>query len=52
MSKIMFTGKQFVVTIPKDLVELMGWDKGTEVVISKYPEKEIVFIEKLKRGRL
>ena len=52
MVKITFTGKQYVITIPKDIVELMGWDKGTEVVISNYPEKEIVFIEKLKRGRL
>ena len=52
MSKIMFTGKQFVVTIPKDLAEVMGWDSDTEVIISKYPEKNIVFIEKIKRGKL
>lgn len=51
MTKIVFTGKQFVVTIPKDLIEIMGWDKETEVIISKYPEKEVVFIEEIKRGK-
>ena len=51
MTKIVFTGKQFVVTIPKDLIEIMGWDKETEVIISKYTEKRIVFIEEIKRGK-
>lgn len=51
MSKISFTGKQYVITIPKDLIELMGWDKDTEVIISKYPEKDILFIEKIERSK-
>jgi len=50
MSKIMFTGKQFVITIPKDLVKIMGWNKDTQVIISKYPNKDIIFIEKIQRG--
>ena len=49
MAKISNTGKQFTVTIPKDLMQLMGWSENTEVIISKYPEKEIIFIEKIKR---
>jgi bifunctional DNA-binding transcriptional regulator/antitoxin component of YhaV-PrlF toxin-antitoxin module len=49
MAKIMFTGKQFVLTIPKDLVEMMGWGKETRVIVSKYPDKDILFIEKIKK---
>ena len=51
MAKIMSTGKQFVVTIPKDLIEIMGWDKDTEVIISKYPNKDLLFIEKIKKNK-
>ena len=47
MAKIMFTGKQYVITIPKDLVKHMGWDSDTEVIISKYPGKDIVYLEKI-----
>lgn len=47
MVKVSYTGKQYVLTIPKDLVELMGWDKDTEVLISKLPEKDILFIEEI-----
>lgn len=46
MAKIGFTGKQYVVTIPKDIVEIMGWDKDRDVIISKYPSKNILFVEK------
>ena len=49
MAKISNTGKQFTITIPKDLMEIMGWNETTEVIISKYPEKDIVFIEKIKK---
>lgn len=52
MAKISFTGKQFTITIPKDLMEIMGWNENTEVIISKYPEKDIVFIEKIKKNNL
>ena len=49
MAKISSTGKQFTITIPKDLMQIMGWDEDTEVIISKFPEKEILFIEKLRK---
>jgi hypothetical protein len=47
----MSTGKQFLLTMPKDLIELLGWGKETEVVISKYPGKDILYIEKLPNKR-
>ena len=51
MAKISSTGKQFTITIPKELMKMMDWDDNTEVVISKYPEKDILFIEKIKKKR-
>ncbi|MBI2134841.1 AbrB/MazE/SpoVT family DNA-binding domain-containing protein [Candidatus Woesearchaeota archaeon] len=51
MVKITFTGKQYVVTIPKDMVDLMGWDKSTEVIISKYPDKDFLFVEQIKKRK-
>ena len=51
MAKISFTGKQFTITIPKDMIEIMNWDENTEVVIGKYPEKDIIFIEKIKKRK-
>ena len=50
MTRITYTGKQYVLTIPKDLMRIMGWDKDTEVVISKYPGKDVEFIDKIKRS--
>ncbi len=47
MPKIMSTGRQFIVTLPKELISLMKWKKGTEVLISKFPEKRILFIEEV-----
>lgn len=47
MSRISSTGKQYTLTIPKDLMALMRWEKGTEVLISKYPEKRILYIEEV-----
>jgi hypothetical protein len=47
MTRILSTGKQYVLTIPKDLVELMKWKKGTEVIVSKYPGKRIIYIEEV-----
>ncbi len=49
MAKISYTGKQYTITIPKDLMQMMGWDKDTEVIISKYPDKNILYIEKIKK---
>lgn len=51
MAKITYTGKQYVLTIPKDMVEMMGWEKGTEVIVSKYPNKDILFLEKIPRRK-
>ena len=51
MAKITFTGKQYVVTIPKDLVELMGWSRDTKVIISKFPDKDILFVEEIKNRK-
>ena len=45
MGRILSTGKQYIVTIPKEMVALMKWKKGTEVVVSKYPGKNILYIE-------
>ena len=49
MAKISSTGKQFTITVPKELMRMMDWDEHTEVVISKYPEKNILFIEKIRK---
>jgi bifunctional DNA-binding transcriptional regulator/antitoxin component of YhaV-PrlF toxin-antitoxin module len=51
MAKISSTGKQFTITIPKDLMKIMGWDKDTEIIIGKYPEKQIIYIEKIKNEK-
>jgi len=52
MTRLLFTGKQFIITISPDLVKRMGWKKGTEVIISKIPEKDLLYIEEIKkRGR-
>jgi|TARA_B100001964_G_scaffold63901_1_gene72743 hypothetical protein len=51
MAKISSTGKQFTITIPKDLMILMGWDKNCEVIISKYPGKNILYIEGIKENK-
>ncbi len=48
MAKISFTGKQHTITIPKDLMKLMHWDDDTEIIISKYPGKEILYLEEIK----
>ena len=49
MAKVSYTGKQYTITIPKDLMQMMGWDKDTEIIISKYPDKDILYIEKIKK---
>ena len=47
MSKISSTGKQFTITVPKDLIRILGWDTKFEFIISKFPEKKILFVEKI-----
>ena len=51
MVKILFTGKQYLITLSKDLVKRMGWKKGTEIIISKIPEKDFLYIEEIKKRR-
>lgn len=51
MVKILFTGKQYMITISPDLIKKLGWKKGTEVIISKVPEKDLLFIEEIKKRK-
>jgi len=48
MTKIQYNKKQYTITIPKEIIKLLGWEKNTEILVSKYPEKDIIFIEKIK----
>ena len=50
MAKISYTGKQFTITLPKDLVKDLGLDTEKEVIISKFPGKLILFVEKIKEN--
>jgi carbohydrate-selective porin OprB len=47
MPKILHTGKQFVLTISPDIMKAMGWKKGTEVILSKVPGENQVYLEKI-----
>ena len=47
MAKISSTGKQYTITIPKELVKFLRIDSKNEVIISKFPEKKILFVEKI-----
>ena len=49
MPKIQFNGKQYTVSIPPDSVKRMKWKKGTEVYIEKDPDRNILYIEKMKK---
>ncbi len=51
MAKIQYTGKQFVITVSPELMRIMGWTKGAEVVIGKVPEKDLLYIEGIKKKR-
>jgi len=51
MPIIQYNKKQYTITIPKELVKQLGWSKNTKVLLSKYPEKDIIFIEKIKPKR-
>ena len=48
MVKIQESGGQYRITIPKELLDLLRWKKGEEIVIAKYPEKNILYLEKVK----
>ena len=51
MTKIQSTGKQYVVTISPDLIKRMGWKKGTEIIISKDHDKDMLYVEEIKDGK-
>ena len=48
MARILHTGKQYVITLSPDIIKKLGWKKGTEVIISKVPGKDLVYIEEIK----
>lgn len=33
MTRLQFDGRQFKLTLPKKLLEALGWEKGDEVVV-------------------
>ena len=49
MAKISSTGKQFTITIPKDILRILGFNSKDEFIISKFPEKKILFVEKIEQ---
>ena len=51
MTKILHTGKQFIITISPDLIKRMGWKKGTEVLIGKDHDKDSLYIEEIKNKK-
>ena len=48
MARILFNGKQYTLTISPDLIRRMGWKKGTEVIISKELNSDVLYIEEIK----
>ncbi len=51
MPRILSTGKQFVLTISPEIMKVMGWKKGTEVILSKVPGEKMVYLEEIKRKK-
>mgnify|MGYP001607366569 CR=1 FL=1 len=51
MTKIIFNGKQYTITIPLDAIKRMGWKKGTEVYMAKDPDRNLLYIEKLPKKK-
>jgi len=45
MVKIQFNQNQYTVTISPEHIKRMKWKKGTEVYITKHPDKEMLYIE-------
>jgi|TARA_B100001964_G_C14232384_1_gene600677 bifunctional DNA-binding transcriptional regulator/antitoxin component of YhaV-PrlF toxin-antitoxin module len=50
MARISSTGKQFTITLPKDLIKLLNVNPKDEIVIGKLPEKKILFLEKIDKN--
>ena len=51
MVKILHTGKQFVITLSPDLIKRMGWKKGTDLLVSKVPDKDLLYIEEMPKKK-
>lgn len=50
MSKLFITGNdQCTITIPKELVKALKWEKGDEVLISKAPGQDYIIIENVSK---
>ncbi len=37
-----------MITVSPDLIKRMGWEKGTDILISKDPDRDMVFMEEIK----
>ncbi len=44
------SNKQGTVTIPKELIEALKWEKGDNLLISKAPSQRYIIIENSTRG--
>jgi SpoVT / AbrB like domain. len=56
MTKITKSGKQYIISIPKEIIQITGWDENTEVIITPHmddPTREMnadmpILIRKIK----
>lgn len=46
-----YTGKQYQITIPIEHIRRMGWKKGDKLYITKDPEKDYLYIEKMPKRK-
>lgn len=42
--------KQGTVTVPKEIIEALKWEKGDNLLISKAPSQKYIIIENISRG--
>ena len=48
MPNLIFNGKQYTITIPKEVIEATRWKKGQNLYVGKEKDSNIVFIEIIK----
>jgi hypothetical protein len=51
MTKLQFNGSQFTITISPEHIKRMNWKKGIEVYVAKDPDKNILYIEEMPKGK-
>ncbi len=51
MTKIQYNKRQYTITIGPEHIKRMGWEKGTEIYITKDPGKEVLYIEEMPKIR-